>query len=307
MKTDLLVVGCGELGTRVAVLWKKSHPDAYVQVVTATLKRHDKLRQLGLTPVLELSQEDSNRFAHVLFCIPPSNCAEYAQLISNSLDLYSGTGSYVFISSTGVYEELDGETIDDFDPSLHLSCSSRAKQLLAYETLVQETNEKQNIHVVRAAGLYDLNRGPHNVYLGMEAVARRGDGYINLIHYDDLADLVVLVLKHRPLVPYHCRVFVACDNNPVTREGMMASVYKFMHLFDGNHSVNGPRNPIKFGVAASNASLPNRHGCAVEASDVKGKILKNPATRKCLVWEPKYSSFECFLEKMSSLQTKNGL
>jgi len=56
----------------------------------------------------------------------------------------------------------------------------------------------QHGSVVRMSGLYTHNRGPHTYWMQQaakqETIATNAKGYINLIHYEDAAELCLAVL-----------------------------------------------------------------------------------------------------------------
>eukprot|EP00548_Thalassiothrix_antarctica_P018878 CAMPEP_0194185398 /NCGR_PEP_ID=MMETSP0154-20130528/42529_1 /TAXON_ID=1049557 /ORGANISM="Thalassiothrix antarctica, Strain L6-D1" /LENGTH=106 /DNA_ID=CAMNT_0038903713 /DNA_START=6 /DNA_END=323 /DNA_ORIENTATION=- len=95
----------------------------------------------------------------------------------------------VFTSAGSVYGGFDGETVNEKSPVT--SDAPRAKRLLAAEAACPGI-------VLRLAGLYTLERGAHNYWLGKDEVAGREDGLINLLHYDDAAGAcMAALLKQR--------------------------------------------------------------------------------------------------------------
>ena len=96
--SDLLIVGPGVLGSMVGALWLQvrgllsllrrataadsSHaqafPGARVVGQTNTTSSHDRLRAAGITPRTKADAASGGRFAHVIFCAPPSGSSDYA-------------------------------------------------------------------------------------------------------------------------------------------------------------------------------------------------------------------------------------
>ena len=84
--TSLCICGCGVLGRFAAVQWLAAHPGARVVGETRGDGSHDELRSLGVTPRTRerrraaAAEVPPERFAHVLFCAPPSSYGdeEYA-------------------------------------------------------------------------------------------------------------------------------------------------------------------------------------------------------------------------------------
>jgi hypothetical protein len=63
---------------------------------------------LGIMPRTKDAAATSQRFPHVVFCAPPSGSADYLGEIRAALDLWDGSGAFVFTSSAGVYTVEDG-------------------------------------------------------------------------------------------------------------------------------------------------------------------------------------------------------
>lgn len=55
------------------------------------------------------------KFAHVVFCVPPSKNEDYVGEVEGALALWSGEGGFVFTSSGGVYAEDNGGAWGLFD------------------------------------------------------------------------------------------------------------------------------------------------------------------------------------------------
>ena len=72
---DLLVVGAGHLGTRVAVLWRNKFPDCQIFLKTKTenQERSEKWNSLGYLPISSATDQDSiPKFPYVVFSVPPT-------------------------------------------------------------------------------------------------------------------------------------------------------------------------------------------------------------------------------------------
>jgi len=94
----------------------------------------------------------------------------------------------------------------------------------------------------------------------------RPDHVLNLIHYEDAASLAIAIMKKG----LRSRVFVGCDNEPLSRQEIMDRVNrsgKFDTKFQGFTGTDGPL----------------------------GKRMENPKTRAEIGWQPKCPSFTEFL------------
>ena len=107
---DYWIVGAGTLGNQVVQKLSNTFPASKIVSETATIRNHAMLQEHSF-PILRSSRESGHARAsnNVLFCVPPSSCNNYLQEVTDSLKLWSGSGSYVFVSSTAVYGNIEGE------------------------------------------------------------------------------------------------------------------------------------------------------------------------------------------------------
>lgn len=57
----------------------QAHPDAAVVGQTNTTNAHDRLRSIGVRPVVkDLNDDAPQKFPYVVFCAPPSGSDDYA-------------------------------------------------------------------------------------------------------------------------------------------------------------------------------------------------------------------------------------
>ena len=125
--------------------------------------------------------------------------------------------------------------------------------------------------VVRLAGLYDFDRGPHRVFLRNETSPRRPDGLLNLLHYDDAAALCVAALaRGEP-----GSVYLGCDDQPLTRQALVDAALE-SDLYDGalRCAFSGEDGPI-------------------------GRRCNSAETRRLLDWRPAHSGFRAWLRSLA--------
>jgi hypothetical protein len=246
----VLIVGAGRLGQRIAQRVQKKLP---LQVVaeTRTTEKHADLRNSGFTPRLR-SESTSNLSAeNVVFAVPPSNCESLESEVQRALSFWSRNGTFLLISSTGVYEEENGGQVTESSP---LSQSPRAKSLRLSETIALENGGT----VLRLAGLYSHERGPHIAYQKKDSLHARPDGIVNLIHDDDAAELAALILTKRA----RKMTFLGCDNHPLTRKQILEATFR----------------------SNSETFFSTNEGFL-------GKKCQNHFTRKFLRWTPQWKNF----------------
>lgn len=204
---DLLVIGAGSVGVRVARLWRARFPDAQITCATATTSKHASFGAEGFIPVL--ASELSASASRVVFCAPALmrlDSAEYMAAVAAGAAL--ARERFVFTSSTSVYPDSQ-ETIHE---NSTLNDSARARMLLACE---REAFSRGNGVVLRLGGLYDLRLGAHTWWLTGDKDLVVPEGMANFVHYDDAAAAVerALIADARDVAG---RAFVIVDGNPVS-------------------------------------------------------------------------------------------
>ena len=254
--TDLLIIGAGHLGSRVARLWVAESDDNFVLAETRSPERHASL--VGpRTAVRTMSEQTPTPSPNVIFCVPPSAVEDYAWHADRAVSLWNKQGRLVMTSSTAVYAESAGGECTEDAP---LSTAPRAQPLLAAEKRIRSAGGI----VVRLAGLYDFARGPHRVYLRRGTSDLRPDGWVSLLHYTDAARLCLAVLNSGE----PGAVYLGCDDTPLTRS--------------------------QIADAAANSGLypADNPGCTFAGSSGPlGRRCNNTVSRRLLSWQPIFASF----------------
>jgi hypothetical protein len=214
---DLWVVGAGTLGESICRQYKQQHPHASVVGETATPNRHDRMNSFGVIPRLRASRtvEDETSAKNVVVSLPPSSSSDYPGAIRDAMTVWrgpSGGGSLIFTSSLAVYGDLREDIIHEW--SRVDTQSPRAMNLIAAEDVVLANHGT----VVRLAGLYTKDRGPHTYWFRMEKdgkpVETNSNGIVNMIHYEDAASFVVASLN----ASVKRMVLMAVDDKTVTKK-----------------------------------------------------------------------------------------
>lgn len=117
----------------------------------------------------------------------------------------------VYTSSTSVYGQNDGSAVKESSPAEPAGETSQI--LVQAEKVLLEAAPGLPTVVIRAAGIYGPDRG-HLLkqYLKNEAkIPGKGERFINMIHRDDLADVIIAALKNGRAG----EIYNACDDEPV--------------------------------------------------------------------------------------------
>ena len=99
--------------------WKSKYPDSSVVAETRTTARHAEFISMGVTPVLRSDRCEANdkTARYVLISLPPSsNKEDYVGEVSDACRVWAGPlgqGHMVFTSSSAVYGDSNGNTVDE--------------------------------------------------------------------------------------------------------------------------------------------------------------------------------------------------
>lgn len=202
----LLIVGCGDIGLRVAALlrgrWR-------MLALSSSPERVAALRAAGLTPLPGNLDEPATlaRLAGladaVLHLAPPpphgTRDARTAALLQ-ALARQGRVRRFVYASTSGVYGDCGGARIDE--TRLPRPATDRARRRLDAERRLRWYGRAFGVRVsvLRIPGIYASDRaGGHprvRLARGTPVLISDDDAYSNHIHADDLARACVLAL-HR--------------------------------------------------------------------------------------------------------------
>ncbi|MEX2112653.1 MAG: SDR family oxidoreductase [Pirellulales bacterium] len=272
-----LIFGCGYLGKRVAKRWRDAGQTVYV--VTRSDAKAREFEQAGLFPIVAdvLRPESLAKLPvadSVLYSIGYDRAARgsrhvlYVDGLKAALDaLPKATGTLLYVSSTGVYGQSHDEWVDELSPCEPLREAGQA--CLAAEQVLATHPLGRRAVVLRMAGLYGPERIPNG------AAIRRGEpigvaehGYLNLIHVDDAADVVLAAERHAQPP----RTYVVSDGHPVERRAYYEELARLLEA---------PRPRFLAPTAESSAS----------ARAESSKRIKNARLIEELRVRPGYPSF----------------
>lgn len=219
-KEQVLIVGCGDIGQRLAACLPQ---DLYA--VTG-LRRHPpadlpylKYRQCDVSDRAQLTSVLEQHFSIIVITMTPSERSDagyeraYVQTCANVVDALRVQSCkprlLVFVSSSAVYAQMNGEWVDESSPTKPESFSG--KRLLEAEAIIRNSGVTNT--VVRFSGIYgpDRNRLIEQV---RQAKASASEHFTNRIHADDcaraLAHLIELNRTDKKLEP----IYLASDSSP---------------------------------------------------------------------------------------------
>ena len=219
MKNKLLIVGCGDVASRAADLLEK-HYQLFGLCRRAENSGH--LRALGIRPITgDLDQPASlNKIAGlaahtILHLAPPPGHGERDMRTLHLLSALSRHSSktqtgilpqrLIYISTSGVYGDCSGSRVSESHPTNPKN--ARAFRRLDAERQVRSWGIRNRVQVsiLRVPGIYAHNRLPiERLQQKTPVLLSTEDSYTNHIHADDLARIIVAVLRSgRPGRIYH--------------------------------------------------------------------------------------------------------
>ena len=226
----VLIVGCGDVGLRVAGLLKAS---SRLMALTSSSQRVQTLQRSGITPMLgDLDKPHTLRrlagvATHVVHMAPPpleGHTDPRTRALVLALRLRSLPSAVVYGSTTGVYGDCQGEWIDETRRLQPLS--ARAQRRVDAQDWVNFLGKSgyPRTQVLRIPGIYALDREggtPRERLLrGTPVLQAQEDVYTNHIHADDLARATVLAMwRGKPLRPMN-----VCDQANMKMGDYMDSV-----------------------------------------------------------------------------------
>lgn len=223
-----LIFGCGYLGKRVAQLWQAEGAD--VAVVTRSADRAAALQAEGYQAIVaDVTRPDTLQILPsaetVLFAVgydrtrSDSIHAVYDGGIRNVLvALPRSVKRFIYISSTGVYGPAGGDWVDELTGTNPLREGGKAS-LAAEQALAGHPIASQSI-ILRLAGIYGPGRIPYLDRLRAgEPIAAPNQGWLNLIHVDDAAAIVLAADQWAANQPEGLgpHLFCVSDGTPVVR------------------------------------------------------------------------------------------
>jgi nucleoside-diphosphate-sugar epimerase len=214
-KPSILIIGCGDIGLRVAKQLSRSHR---VFALTSQQNRFQELREVGAIPILgnldhpESLWRLSGLAQTVIHLAPPQNSGNRDCRTRNLLRILAQGSNivrrFIYISTTGVYGNHQGGKVGEATPVSPQS--ERAQRRVDAERILRLWAPAHGVAltILRVPGIYAADRLPiERLQAKTPALLPEEDAYSNHIHSEDLARLVCAAVYHgKPQ-----RIINACD------------------------------------------------------------------------------------------------
>jgi nucleoside-diphosphate-sugar epimerase len=273
-----LVIGCGYLGTRVARLWQAQGDTVYV--TTRSQERKSQFDgegfqavQLDVTRPETCSGLPAAETALIAVGFDRSAGLSLHQVYVDGLQnllraLPTETKRIIYVSSTGVYGQTDDSWVDEQSDRRPTRLGGKA--CLAAEDLLGQHPLAARAIILRLAGIYGPNRIPRRDQIARgRPIPARPEGFLNLIHVDDAARVVLAAERHA--VPP--QVFTVSDGNPVRRKEFFGEVARRLGVdgptFCDPEKAASHRRPSLGSKRVSNRKLLSGLGVSLAYSDYR--------------------------------------
>lgn len=217
----ILIVGCGSIGYELAItLAEAGHEVTGLKrnIPNATDAPFNYVRA-DITSIDDLSLLDSD-FEHIFFIVSAGSRDEksyrdiYQTGIDNLIDRFSQTGCkapWIFVSSTSVYGQNQGEWIDEDSPTVPETATSL--KILQAEQKLKALNS-DNI-IIRFSGIYGPGR-EHLLRLAKRQpeIQKEPPYYTNRIHQQDCVGVLAYILECRLKGMPLQQCYLASDDAP---------------------------------------------------------------------------------------------
>lgn len=258
-----MIVGCGYVGQPLAQFWNQRG-----DVVFTTTRSTERARQFahqGFQPLVadvtnpeslrDLREVDTAVYA-VGYDSESGKTREevYADGLQNVLDkLPHSCGRLIFVSTTGVFGDAEGKTVDETTPCDPARAGGKAF-LLAEERLRNHPIWGNRSITLRMAGIYGPGRVPRSsdIREGKPIPAASG-GALNLIHVNDAVQAIHLAAEAETFSP----LYIVSDGHPVDRRDYYREVARLLDAPEPTFEEPEPNSPSA-ARAKSDRKMSNR-------------------------------------------------
>ncbi len=218
----LLIVGCGDVGGRLAARLVAQFGERWKLIGTGRGPGSlAAIRALGVAPMaIDLDDSRSARrlaglATRIVHLAPPAGAGRIdhrsrrlAAAIGRGADRDAGP-TIVYCGTTGVYGDAAGARFDETRPIAPRNERAQRRASGERQLRALARRGRARVALLRVPGIYAHDRLPlERLRRGTPAIAPAEDGYSNHVHAEDLAQLLWLALFRAG----NCRVYNAVDS-----------------------------------------------------------------------------------------------
>ena len=222
MKSNILIVGCGDIGIPLGHTLSLAGNQVWGLRRTTQLPAPLRTINADVTDRQSLTVLQSMDFDYVVVTLTPGGFTDQAyqavfvEGLANVLEMIKAPQKvkrWLFISSTSVYHQSEGEWVDEQSDTAPTTFSGR--RLLEAEGLL--ATSEVDFSVIRFAGIY----GPGRNRLIEQVLARQGGEqtpplYTNRIHRDDCVGFLAHLIVMDQCGDKLSNCYIGVDSEPVS-------------------------------------------------------------------------------------------
>ncbi|MEO6697066.1 MAG: SDR family oxidoreductase [Gammaproteobacteria bacterium] len=220
MINDVFIVGCGDIGERVARLWRAR--GVTVSGLARSQASHARLVEKGISAVpgdlddiLSLVALPVHNTLIYYFAPPPERGGADSRIqhFLSAIPPNRPPCKIIYLSTSGVYGDHQGGWVDE--DTLPNPQTPRAQARISAETAVLNWGHAHDVPVVilRVGGIYGPGRLPiERIKQGQPVVRATEAPYTNRIHADDLAQICLAAAERGA----DRRIYNVCDGEHST-------------------------------------------------------------------------------------------
>lgn len=244
-----MIIGCGYVGNPLAAAFHAAGDVVFP--TTRSQQRARQFEQLGYRPqIVDVTKPETLRSLPdadtVVFAVGYDTTSGasredvYAEGLKNVLDhLPESTRRLVFVSTTGVYGDADGQTVDEETPCDPARPGGQAF-LKAEQYLRDHPVWSGRSVILRMAGIYGPNRIPRSADIQAgKPIPAPGGGALNLIHVDDSVQAIRLAADAETFSP----LYIVSDGSPVDRHDYYREVARLLAAPEPTFEEPDPDSP----------------------------------------------------------------
>lgn len=224
------IIGCGDIGRRLACLYKNT---SIYGVVSSTESKNKCISLFINAEIIDLDSEfslDAYDFTNAnifYFVPPPAQGTKDSRLSCFLKQLQTIPKRIVLISTTGVYGDSCGDWIDENTP-VNPQADRAIRRLSAEQELQAWALQSScEVMILRVPGIYAEDRLPlARLKQGLPIVNADEAGFTNRIHADDLANACKVAMECKT----YNHIINVCDGNPSTMTDYFNHVADYAQL-----------------------------------------------------------------------------
>ncbi len=226
----MLIIGCGDIGRRIAHIAQRK--GERVSALVRTMQSRTELQKLGIDVIqadldagIEALDVDGVR---VVYLAPPPRTGTEDWRMKHLLQTLRGSPEvFLYLSTTGVYGDCNGEWVDETRPVAPRADRARRRVDAEQQLSSAATRHGWRYVIMRVAGIYGAQRLPLQRIRERQPVLRANQApFTNRIHEDDLAEITLGLLEKGG----SGEIYNGADGHPGTMSDYFSTVARYAGL-----------------------------------------------------------------------------